>query len=397
MNYIKLFQEPDQPLIKQDIQRLSFNNQAAITRLENQYNVNDIEQKRIAEARAKNPTSETVRYEWVDDNGNKIIKTASGHSGALKGISLIKEFTPLGDIELIGQSINSAGSGNYATAGLLAGMALLPNWLEKPLKQIGKGFKWFKPNNVQKLNNTERLQLLLQNKITTPSAKFTTDKIELLKQHLLQNDVDVSKFTNDDLQLMLNIRKQSLQNTAPKQYVISEPNEFGFRNYFYDQSWSKKEPAGKIDIIDLSGTKDLHIGGIQNLTQNSGSNKVLKGVSEPLYNSAIIVDKQTKNKGIITGEDLRSPKATEKILDKYKDKQKVGQYGERYWDDGNITYGHDVYKFNQPTTQTPTKSLLFNPDIITDKGKMKPNWNDSDIFKTLIPLTFLYGTQNTNE
>lgn len=261
---------------------------------------------------------------------------------------------------------------------------------------LGKIFKYFQPK-IQNLNNTEKLQLLLQNNTSKPQTKFTIDEIQLLKQYLAQNNVDVSKFTNDDLQLILNIRKQALQNTAPKQYVISKPNEFGFRNYFYDQSWNKKEPAGKIDILDLSGTKDLHIGGIQNLTQNSGSNKVLKGVSEPLYNSAIIVDKQTKNKGIITGEDWRSPKATEKILERYKDKQKVGQYGERYWEDGNITYGHDVYKFNQPTTQTPTKSLLFNPDIITDKGEMKPDWNDSDIFKTLIPLTFLYGTQNTNE
>ena len=53
MDYIKLFQEPDSPLTQQDIQRLSLNNQAAIARLENQYNVDDIEQKRIAEAKLK--------------------------------------------------------------------------------------------------------------------------------------------------------------------------------------------------------------------------------------------------------------------------------------------------------------------------------------------------------
>lgn len=99
MNYIKLFQEPNQPLTKQDTQRLSFNNNAAITRLENQYNVDDIEKKRIAEALVKNPTSEIVRYEWINDDGNKIIKTATGHSGSLDGVSLIKEFTPLGDLE----------------------------------------------------------------------------------------------------------------------------------------------------------------------------------------------------------------------------------------------------------------------------------------------------------
>ena len=150
MNYIKLFQKPDGPLTQQDIQRLSLNNQAALTRLENQYNADDIEQKRIAEARAKNPTSEIVRYESVDKNGNKILKTASGHSGALEGVSLIKEFTPLGDLEQAGYTINSATNGDYTTAGILAGMTLLPNWIEKPLKGIGsKITKWFKPKEIQ--------------------------------------------------------------------------------------------------------------------------------------------------------------------------------------------------------------------------------------------------------
>lgn len=163
MDYIKLFQEPDQPLTKQDIQRLSFNNQAAITRLENQYNVDDIEKKRIAEALVKNPTSEIVRYEWVDDDGNKIIKTAPGYSGALEGVSLIKELTPLGDLEQARYAINSASDGDYTTAGVMAGMALLPNWLEKPLKSVGsKVMRWFKPKEIQiprqsKLTEAERL------------------------------------------------------------------------------------------------------------------------------------------------------------------------------------------------------------------------------------------------
>ena len=276
-------------------------------------------------------------------------------------------------------------------------MALLPNWLEKPLKGFGnKAMRWFKPKS-QNLNNTEKIQLLLQNNPINLQTKYASDYIQSLKQYLSQNNVDISKFTDDDFQQMLNIRKQALQKSAPTQYVISEPNEYGFRNYFYDQSWNKKEPIGRIDILDLLGSQNLHIGGINNLTIKPGSTQVRKGVSEPLYNSSIIVDTQTKNKGIITGEDLRSPEATEKVLEKYTDKQKVGQYGERHWENGDVTYEHDVYKFNQPTTQIPTKSLHFNPEIINNKGQMKPNWNDPNIFKTLMPFTLLYGTTNTDE
>jgi hypothetical protein len=38
------------------------------------------------------------------------------------------------------------------------------------------------------------------------------------------------------------------------------------------------------------------------------------------------------------------------------------------------------------TYQTPTKSILFNPNIIDGKGTMHIDWNNLDIFKSLTPI-----------
>ena len=109
------------------------------------------------------------------------MKTAPSNSGALEGVSLIKEFTPLGDLEQAGHAVNSAIDGDYTTAGILAGMALLPNWLEKPLKGFGnKAMRWFKPKS-QNLNNTEKIQLLLQNNPINLQTKYASDYIQSLK------------------------------------------------------------------------------------------------------------------------------------------------------------------------------------------------------------------------
>lgn len=38
------------------------------------------------------------------------------------------------------------------------------------------------------------------------------------------------------------------------------------------------------------------------------------------------------------------------------------------------------------TYQTPTKSILFNPNITDGKGTMHIDWNNLDIFKSLTPI-----------
>lgn len=38
------------------------------------------------------------------------------------------------------------------------------------------------------------------------------------------------------------------------------------------------------------------------------------------------------------------------------------------------------------TYDVPTKSILFDPSIIDDSGKMHVDWNNSDILKVFIPL-----------
>lgn len=260
MDYIKLFQEPDQPLTKQDIQRLSFNNQAAITRLENQYNVDDIEQKRIAEARVKNPTSEIVRYEWVDGNGHKTIKTVPGYSGALEGVSLVKELTPLGDLEQAGYAINSASDGDYTTAGVMAGMALLPNWLERPLTSVGsKVMRWFKPKEIQiprqsKLTEAERLGIPKgernNQKIHQPIGTLTLNKSKLEVPINVQGDRFGSYINHGSQQVIFNDATNSDQvlKVLTGEKVLKTPNDIKQ----FHKTWFKRNQipnAAKINYI----------------------------------------------------------------------------------------------------------------------------------------------------
>ena len=44
-----------------------------------------------------------------------------------------------------------------------------------------------------------------------------------------------------------------------------------------------------------------------------------------------------------------------------------------------------------PTFHVPTKSTIFNPQIIDKFGKMHIDWNNPDVYRTIIPTT-LGGT-----
>lgn len=45
-----------------------------------------------------------------------------------------------------------------------------------------------------------------------------------------------------------------------------------------------------------------------------------------------------------------------------------------------------IYLLKSGTYYTPTKSAYFNPTIIDENGQMHIDWNNKDIFKSLIPL-----------
>lgn len=75
---------------------------------------------------------------------------------------------------------------------------------------------------------------------------------------------------------------------------------------------------------------------------------------------------------------------------KYTDKEIVRHDGEWQWGrlSGNIqtTFDNPIYLLKSETYYIPTKSTYFNPIIIDKNGQMHIDWNNRDIFKSLIPL-----------
>lgn len=109
------------------------------------------------------------------------------------------------------------------------------------------------------------------------------------------------------------------------------------------------------------------------------SNGRVKGMQEFLTNAAIKTNRQLKGKGVVSGEELWQPEKTSKMYSKYKNKQTIGNI----W---GKSQNNPVYLLTKETYDVPTKSILFDPSIIDDSGKMHVDWNNSDILKVFIPL-----------
>lgn len=128
-----------------------------------------------------------------------------------------------------------------------------------------------------------------------------------------------------------------------------------------------------------------------------------RGVSEDLYNSAITIADQTNSPGVISGRRLLSPEQTYKIWNRFSNKKLISKEGKHSFNTGeNVKRNGNSYTINNGNIyllQSPSKKIktkasnVFNPFIIDDKGKMYIDWNNKDIFKTLVPM-YLYGENN---
>lgn len=241
---------------------------------------------------------------------------------------------------------------------------------------VGIGYRYFNPNN------TIRLQKFLTNNQLKHNPTYDNSEIEQLKNYLKTKNVDVEQFSNGELNTMLAHRKRLLKETAPKVYNIVHPNKDMFTVVGYNRNWDPKNYTGSIVLKNNLRNIDnkFHVKSIYNITQEYPDKVPLKGVSEQLYNAAIIADKQMQNKGIITGELLKQPEKTTKVLSKFADKKLISNNGRYEWKAG-ITENNPIYLFVNPTYQTPVKSILFDPKTINRKGKMKIDWNNINIYK----------------
>lgn len=204
---------------------------------------------------------------------------------------------------------------------------------------ITANFKKFVSNNRQKAsgNSEERNQL---------------------RQILKDNGVDVSQVSEDDLATALYNRQLEIKASAPTRYGLHKPGYFSREEEI--TAINNGQDIGRIDL--LRGKDRYGIGYIENYTRGQ-ENKVL-GVSEQLYNSAILAGRSKGLKGIESGETLKSPEITvDHVFPKYENKELIGNWGNYQWSNHNLnmvdTNNNPVYLLSTPTYQAPVKSTLF--------------------------------------
>lgn len=243
------------------------------------------------------------------------------------------------------------------------------------------------------INNTSRFFKFINSspsKANIKNFRFNSQQLKQLEL-LKQNGIITKGITPDHLNTAFNLRQKLIKQTAPNSYnmhympgVTSNNSKIiGIDNH---------KIIGDIDLLTNNKTGYSHIGMVRNLSQGTK-----KGVQERMTNSAIQVNKSLDGKGVVSGETLMSPEKTSRMYPKYKDKELLGNFGEWQWNNHNPAMQNindgSVYLLKTETFQTPTKSILFNPNIIDDKGIMHIDWNNLDIFKSLTPIvggTYVY-------
>lgn len=226
------------------------------------------------------------------------------------------------------------------------------------------------------LSSTERFFKFIKDEPIYNRRKNKFDSRQKQQLRLLEdNGVDISGIHPQHIDKALKKRGELLKTNTPKKYVIQSPSTV-FEKYSNLIGIKGGKVVGEMDLFHYPNNGYTRIGFVRNL-----SNGKEKGVQEFMTNSAIKINRQLNGTGVISGETLLQPEKTSKMYPRYKSKKLFGNYGE--W--GTIQ-NNPVYLLQKETYDVPTKSILFNPSILNNSGKMKINWKDSNIFKSLIPL-----------
>lgn len=273
------------------------------------------------------------------------------------------EYTPfVGDGVDIANTIVSINKGDYSQAAVLAGLSLLPNTIESIGKVVTKPFKNLLGLNSRKTAKTatEKIKALLKRfpKGMDSSSHFSAS----LKERLLKEGVDHKLLTDDNLKKMTYLRSQDiLESVTPPKFAARESSS-GINMYnLYNTADGGVTQVGYINAVPNPTEKSGRIAMVENVTQ--GSRKPVKGVSELGYNTVIKDLGASEN-----GRVLLHPESTIPVLDKYKDKDVIGNYGVWYTN-GSQTLGNPVYRLNTPTYDVPIKYLDdFSVEGLDDSG-----------------------------
>lgn len=294
--------------------------------------------------------------------------------------------------------------------------------------------------NPPENNVTENLLRWLgkdpNSKVEQPLSRFDIkyamgDEKEMLDQWQ-RAGVDLSKISKDDVQKAIKLRKEEIENSAfntmnDRYTLVNHQNLFDNNKRYLLSDVLNGEKVGQVSF-KTKNDGALHIGKISNLTENvkEGIPATVHGTYERLLNSGINVAHSNGIPGIISGETLLSAPKTYHVLQKFRNRIKLGNYGSHSNENlffeahpefdpkqlteeelasleknaevstplalvraGDKEVKHlstgPVYKVTSPTFHVPTRSVAFNPTIIDRFGKMHIDWKNPNIYRGLFP------------
>ena len=232
----------------------------------------------------------------------------------------------------------------------------------------------------------------------------------LLAQQLEKSGVDLSKFTNEDLQQMLALRENEILETGPARYHYVKSQ--GRNPVIYDMVEGNDEPIGIYELYN-DGRGELSVSNIH----NNQTTTYHKG-AERAYNTGIqIADNYGYKPGLRSGDQLVSAPKTYHTWTHFPEKEFIGNFGQHH--NGNMVEdaisqgrttvekayapenmkevstmeelsGDTEFRYNnnapvfrlikKSTEVSPAKSIIFDPQIIDNSGKMHINWGDENLF-----------------
>ena len=284
--------------------------------------------------------------------------------------------------------VNQFRQGNYGDAALSFLAAIIPgvpaNIVRKGGNEITRRYLKYVGQNPDK---------------TFAGMKINPNKLTPLQkqqlQILLDNGVDPHYITSKNIDKALQLREKALFDSAPSNWVYHKPKWDDDLEIMEDQLFdlnNAKTVTPELALYDVAyeTPKDYAINNAyMTLTDDEFSkhldigmvrktNPHAKGTYEHLLNAATNLAKFKKRKGVLSGRDLMSPDVTKHLWNKYEDKElfakNVGMHLYGTYQPG------DIMSIKSPTYKVPeTKSILFNPSILSDDGKMNIDWNSEDI------------------
>lgn len=238
-----------------------------------------------------------------------------------------------------------------------------------------------------------------------------------MAQMLQNKGIDLSRLDAKDIKKIFDKRLEELRNSGLDRVSVARP--IGDRHFSVsDFILGRERPVGEMGL-EMTEDGTALITDITNYTRNTAN--PVKGVQERGLNSAINISKSVGGNGVITGREYQSAPRQYHVVQKFKDRNVIGHDGIHYnsnmvndyenrmglpntYDEYIIPqdketwkgmlelaragerrrkalYGAPVWKLGTPTFNTPTKSILFDPTIIDNEGRMIVDWDNSNIFR----------------